>query len=106
MERESESSRSSTFRFSFRLCDRICEKNGKDGWNLFEQLKKNEVTVAGANQEALDPVVTGAKDMVIAGVDYMTYSAKAKGEPVDIVYPKSGTVISPRAAGIMKDSKM
>ena len=33
--------------------------------------------------------------MVIAGVDYMTYSAKAKGEPVDIVYPKSGTVISP-----------
>ena len=43
--------------------------------------------------------------MVIAGVDYMTYSAKAKGEPVDIVYPKSGTVISPRS-GIMKDSKM
>ncbi|EOP92202.1 extracellular solute-binding protein [Bacillus sp. AC79A.1] len=81
------------------------KKNGKDGWNLFEQLKKNEVTVAGANQEALDPVVTGAKDMVIAGVDYMTYSAKVKGEPVDIVYPKSGTVISPRAAGIMKDSK-
>ncbi len=29
------------------------KKNGKDGWNLFEQLKKNEVTVAGANQEAL-----------------------------------------------------
>ncbi len=42
-------------------------------------LRKNEVTVAGANQEALDPVVTGAKDMVIAGVDYMTYSAKSKG---------------------------
>ena len=100
MERESESSASSTFRFSFRLCNRIREKNGQDGWNLFEQLKKNEVTVAGANQEALDPVVTGAKDMVIAGVDYMTYSAKAKGEPVDIVYPKSGTVISPRAVGL------
>ena len=94
MERESESSRSSTFRFSFRLCDRICEKNGKDGWNLFEQLKKNEVTVAGANQEALDPVVTGAKDMVIAGVDYMTYSAKAKGEPVDIVYPKAEQLLA------------
>ncbi|MRS07647.1 extracellular solute-binding protein, partial [Bacillus anthracis] len=78
---------------------------GKDGWDLLEQRKKNEVKVAGANEEALDPVVTGAKDMVIAGVDYMTYSAKAKGEPVDIVYPKSGTVISPRAAGIMKDSK-
>ncbi|MFJ8526947.1 ABC transporter substrate-binding protein [Bacillus sp. NPDC094106] len=80
------------------------KKNGQAGWELFEQFKKNEVAVAGANQEALDPVVTGAKDMVLAGVDYMAYSAKAKGEPVDIVYPKSGTVISPRAAGIMKDS--
>ena len=55
---------------------------------------KNEVTVAGANQEALDPVVTGAKDMVIAGVDYMTYSAKAKGEPVDIVYPKAEQLLA------------
>ncbi len=55
------------------------KKNGKDGWNLFEQLKKNEVTVAGANQEALDPVVTGAKDMVIAGVDYMDVQCKSKG---------------------------
>ena len=70
------------------------KKNGKDGWNLFEQLKKNEVTVAGANQEALDPVVTGAKDMVIAGVDYMTYSAKAKGEPVDIVYQKAEQLLA------------
>ena len=81
------------------------KKNGEAGWNLFEQIKKNKATVSGANQEALDPVITGAKDIVLAGVDYMVYSAKEKGEPIDIVYPKSGTVISPRVAGIMKDAK-
>lgn len=59
---------------------------GESGWSLFEQFNNNDVAVAGANQEALDPVITGAKGMVAAAVDYMTYKAKAKGEPVDIVY--------------------
>lgn len=78
---------------------------GENGWSLFEEFSKNNVAVAGANQEALDPVITGAKSMVAAAVDYMTYKAKAKGEPVDIVYPKEGTVISPRPAAIMKSTQ-
>jgi len=77
---------------------------GDSGWDFFKELKGNGVAMAGANKEALDPVVTGAKAIVMAGVDYMAYSAKAKGEPVDIVYPASGTVINPRAAMIMKSS--
>ncbi len=35
----------------------------------------------------------------------MTYSAKAQGWTCWYRIPKSGTVISPRAVGIMKDSK-
>lgn len=77
---------------------------GDSGWDLFKQLKSNGVLMAGANQEALDPVITGAKSMVIASVDYMTYQAKAKGEPVDLIYPAEGTVISPRPALITKTS--
>lgn len=77
---------------------------GDPGWDLFQQLKNNGVSMAGANQEALDPVITGAKSMVIASVDYMTYQAKAKGEPVDLIYPAEGTVISPRPALILKSS--
>lgn len=61
--------------------------------------------MAGANQEALDPVITGAKGIVVAAVDYMTYKAKAKGEPIDIVYPTEGTVISPRPAAILKSTQ-
>ncbi|WP_270167786.1 ABC transporter substrate-binding protein [Paenibacillus sp. SYP-B4298] len=79
-------------------------ESGEEGWKLFEQFKQNGVAMAGANQEALDPVITGAKSIVAAGVDYMAYKAKAKGEPVDIVYPKEGTVISPRPAAIVKSS--
>ncbi|WP_211746170.1 ABC transporter substrate-binding protein [Paenibacillus sp. Marseille-Q4541] len=78
---------------------------GEGGWSLFEQYKDNGVAMAGANQEALDPVITGAKSMVAGAVDYMTYKAKEKGEPIDIIYPEEGTVISPRPAAILKSTK-
>lgn len=77
---------------------------GDEGWKLFEDIKKNGAYLAGANAEALDPVVTGSKKAVIAGVDYMAYSAKEKGEAIDIIYPESGTVINPRPAMILKDA--
>ena len=78
--------------------------NGEEGWSFFEGLKENGTVVAGANKEALEPVITGAKKAVIGGVDYMAYSSKAKGEPVDIVYPSSGTVVNPRTVSILKDA--
>lgn len=77
---------------------------GEEGWNYIKALKENGTIVAGANKEALDPVITGAKKAVIAGVDYMAYSAKAKGEPIDIIYPASGTVVNPRTVSILKDA--
>ncbi|RNB82852.1 ABC transporter substrate-binding protein [Brevibacillus panacihumi] len=80
-------------------------ENGDGGWTLFKSLKANDVALAGANKEALDPVITGAKSVVMAGVDYMAYEAMAKGEHIDITYPASGTVINPRPAMIMKDAK-
>lgn len=79
--------------------------NKEKGWNYFKDVKKNGAQMVGANNEALNPVITGEKSIVLAGVDYMTYAAKAKGEPVDVVYPSSGTVISPRPALILKGAK-
>jgi len=77
----------------------------KGAWKTIESWKKNDLQVNGANKEALESVITGEKDATISGVDYMAYKAKAEGEPVEITYPESGTVISPRAVGIMKDAK-
>jgi len=77
----------------------------KNAWKTMEIWKNNGLQVNGANKEALDAVITGDKNATIAGVDYMAYKAKADGEPVEIMYPRSGTVVSPRAVGILKDAK-
>ena len=77
----------------------------KTAWTTMEKWKENGLQVNGSNKEALDAVITGDKNATISGVDYMAYKAKADGEPVEIVYPKSGTVVSPRAVGILKDAK-
>lgn len=80
-------------------------KYGDKGWSYFQQLKAEGMTVANSNDTALTPVESGSKSLVVSAVDYMTLAAKAKGEPVDIVYPSSGTVISPRPALILKGAK-
>ena len=51
---------------------------------------------------ALEAVTTGEKGILIAGVDYNAYSSMAKGEPLNIYYPASGTVVNPRPAMILK----
>lgn len=75
------------------------------GWDTIKDWSTNGLQIMGANKAALDAVITGEKEVTLSGVDYMAYKAKADGEPVEIVYPKSGTVVSPRAAAITKTTK-
>ena len=79
--------------------------NPDTGWELFEALQANEMEVAGANRPALDSVVNGSRGLVLAGVDYMAYADMARGEPLGIFYPASGTVINPRPAMILRTAK-
>lgn len=65
----------------------------------------NGMVIPGANKAALESVTTGEKGILVAGVDYNAYSAMAKGEPLNIYYPESGTVINPRPAMILNTSK-
>jgi iron(III) transport system substrate-binding protein len=78
---------------------------GMDGWKLFDDLKANGAIVAGANADALNPVLQGAKAAVFGAVDYIALAAKANGENIDVVFPASGTVIAPRPAMILNWSK-
>ena len=57
---------------------------------------------SGACKAALEAVTTGEKGILIAGVDYNAYYSMAKGEPLNIYYPASGTVVNPRSAMILK----
>jgi iron(III) transport system substrate-binding protein len=77
----------------------------QDGWDLFKGLHSNGALVAGANAEALNPVLQGAKAAVFGAVDYISLAGKAKGESIDVIFPASGTVIAPRPAMILNWSK-
>lgn len=76
-----------------------------DDWSAWEGMAANGLVVSGANKAALEAVTTGEKAILVAGVDYNAYANIQKGEPLQIYYPKSGTVINPRPAMILKTSK-
>ncbi|WP_416149974.1 ABC transporter substrate-binding protein [Salipaludibacillus sp. HK11] len=80
-------------------------QEGDDGWELLEQLAGNGLTLEGANNPALQTVITGANTMVMAGVDYMVYNNMEQGEPVDLIFPESGTMITPRPAFILESAE-
>ncbi|WP_053942384.1 ABC transporter substrate-binding protein [Kallipyga gabonensis] len=73
-----------------------------DGEAVMQGWADNGLTVPGANKAALEAVTTGEKGILIAGVDYNAYSSINKGEPLNIYYPASGTVVNPRPAMILK----
>lgn len=85
------------------LAGYMCDMN--NDWSVWEGMSNNGMVVAGANKAALESVITGEKGILVAGVDYNAYTNIEKGEPLDIYYPESGTVINPRPAMIMKSSK-
>ena len=74
------------------------------GWDALEGMAKNGMKVPGANKAALEAVTTGEVGILVAGVDYNAYSAIKKGEPLAIYYPKSGTIVNPRPAMMMKSA--
>ncbi len=74
----------------------------KNGWDALEGMAKNGMKVPGANKAALEAVTTGEVGILVAGVDYNAYASIKKGEPLAIYYPKSGTIVNPRPAMIMK----
>lgn len=83
----------------------VAALSATQGHGLFENLAQNGAIVAGANAEALNPVLQGAKAAVVGAVDYIALNAKAKGERIEVIFPESGTVIAPRPMMIMNWSQ-
>jgi iron(III) transport system substrate-binding protein len=77
----------------------------KYGWKLFEDLKANGAIVPGPNAAALNPVLQGAKAAVFGAVDYISLARRAKGEPIEVIFPKVGTIVAPRPVVVMNWSK-
>lgn len=87
------------------LVEGLVADGGNKAWTLFKQLKANQIIIPGANKAALAPVLQGSRSVVFGAVDYVVLGARAKGEHVNVVYPKEGTVLAPRPMMIMKSTQ-
>lgn len=74
------------------------------GWTYYEALKANGAIATGANGDALKAVAGGDKLYGFI-VDYMPIREKAKGAPVEFVFPKEGVSAVTEPVAILKSSK-
>ena len=59
------------------------------GWKYFEQLKADNAIAMRGNGAVLNAVANGEKAYGVL-VDFMAFNAKAKGSPIDFVFPAEG----------------
>lgn len=74
------------------------------GWEFYEGLKANGVTVDKGNGAVQTAVVAGEKAAGVL-VDYMAVRSRSEGAPVDFVYPEEGSPAVTEPIGILKDTK-
>lgn len=74
------------------------------GWDYYRALKDNGATAAGGNGAVLKSVATGEKAYGVV-VDYMPIREKAKGAPIEFVFPSEGVSAVTEPVAIMSATK-
>lgn len=74
------------------------------GWTYYEDLAANGAQADGGNGGVFKAVASGEKPYGVL-VDYMALRAKAKGSPIDFVFPKEGVTYVTEPVAIMKGAK-
>lgn len=75
-----------------------------EGWTYYEQLKANGAQSAGGNGNVLKSVAGGEKLYGMI-VDFMPIREKAKGAPVEFVFPSEGVSTISEPVAILKSTK-
>jgi iron(III) transport system substrate-binding protein len=73
-------------------------------WRYFETLAKNGAIAARGNGAVIEAVARGEKAYGII-IEYMAFNAKAKGSPVDFVFPEEGVSAITQPVAILKASR-
>ncbi|MGF6226670.1 iron(III) transport system substrate-binding protein [Inquilinus ginsengisoli] len=71
------------------------------GWDYLDKLAANGAVAGQGNGTVMEAVATGQKSYGII-VDFMALNAKAKGSPVDFVYPADGVSVVTEPVAILK----
>jgi iron(III) transport system substrate-binding protein len=74
------------------------------GWSYFETLAKNGAIAAKGNGAVLESVARGEKAYGII-IEYMAFNAKAKGSPVDFIFPQEGVSAITQPVAVLKTSR-
>jgi iron(III) transport system substrate-binding protein len=73
------------------------------GWDYLDKLAANGAVAGQGNGTVMEAVATGQKSYGII-VDFMALNAKAKGSPVDFVYPSDGVSVVTEPVAILKSA--
>jgi iron(III) transport system substrate-binding protein len=74
------------------------------GWGFFEKLKVSDAVAVRGNGAVLTAVANGEKTYGVL-VDFMAFNAKAKGSPIDFIFPAEGNPAVTEPVAIMKTSQ-
>ncbi|MEO6748662.1 MAG: ABC transporter substrate-binding protein [Casimicrobiaceae bacterium] len=74
------------------------------GWGYFEKLKADDAVAVRGNGAVLTAVASGEKAYGVL-VDFMAFNAKAKGSPIDFVFPKEGLPAVTEPVAILKTTQ-
>jgi len=74
------------------------------GWSYFETLAKNGAIAAKGNGAVLESVARGEKAYGII-IEYMAFNAKAKGSPIDFIFPQEGVSAITQPVAVLKTSR-
>lgn len=74
------------------------------GWNYYEALAKNDARAKGGNGGTFKAVASGEKPYGVV-VDFLAIRNKAKGSPVEFVFPTEGVSYVTEPVAILKSAK-
>jgi iron(III) transport system substrate-binding protein len=74
------------------------------GWGYFEKLKAADAVAVRGNGAVLTAVANGEKPYGIL-VDFMAFNAKAKGSPIDFIFPAEGNPAVTEPVAILKTTQ-
>jgi iron(III) transport system substrate-binding protein len=78
--------------------------NIEGGWDYYEALKENGALAGGGNGDVLKSI-TGGEKLYGVIVDYMPIREKAKGAPVEFIFPKEGVSAVSEPVAVLKSTK-
>ncbi len=74
------------------------------GWDYFDRLRAQEMLAAGGNSSVITRMETGERPVGIVLLENLL-KARAKGSPIEILYPEEGAIPVPSPIAILKASK-